>query len=85
MGTLFLYLGISDFVYPPDPNAPRQTGPNGEELVGPAAWEKLMLGFIMFIPGSYHSFLAFMTWIGQDDYSYHDVSTFENDDFFHDE
>ena len=40
----------------------------------------------MFIPGSYHSFLALMAWLGDnnDEYTYKDVATFENDDFFDD-
>ena len=36
----------------------------------------------MFIPGSYHTFLTLMTCCDQEDYTYRDVSAFENDDFF---
>ena len=83
MGSLFLYLGISDFINPESTEVSRP-GLDGEEHTGPAPYEKLILGLIMFIPGSYHSFIAFMTWLDQEDYSYKDVATFESDDFFDD-
>ena len=43
VGTIMLYLGFDELL-------------NGES--GQIAWEKIVLGLILFIPGSFHSFLA---------------------------
>ena len=45
VGTLFLFLGLEEMY---------TTGSITE------SYEKILLGLIMFIPGSYHTFLAFM-------------------------
>ena len=44
VGSVMLYLGFSDLM----------TGGHSQE-----AYEKIVLGSILFIPGSFHSFLAF--------------------------
>ena len=80
LGSVFLGMGISDYVYPPE-----QRSRGSSEENGPAAYEKLILGMIMFIPGSYHTFLALMTFLGHEGYDYKDLNAFENDDFFNDE
>ena len=46
------------------------------------AYEKLILGSILFIPGSYHTLLAVQALRGVEGWDYHDLTVFENDDFF---
>ena len=62
-----LYLGISEMI---------ETGSATE------AWEKILLGLIMFIPGSFHTFLAFQALRGAQGYDYEHLTVFENDKFF---
>ena len=69
LGTLFLYLGFSEL----------QDGETGK------AAERLTLGFILFVPGSYHSFLAFMALRGIKGWDYEHLTVFENDDFHNDD
>jgi len=40
-------------------------------------WPLLILGFIMFIPGSYHVRLAYYAWKGYDGYSFDDIPEYE--------
>ena len=49
------------------------------------SYEKLLLGLILFIPGSYHSFIACMALRGVQGYNYDNLTTFESDDFFNDD
>ena len=70
VGTLFLWLGIMDL---------HSTGSISE------SYEKILLGLIMFIPGSYHTVLAFMACRKADGWNYKDLHTFENEDFFKDD
>ena len=49
------------------------------------AWEFLVLGAIMFIPGSYHTFIALMCWRRVPGYSYEDVAVFDEDLFDNDD
>lgn len=43
------------------------------------AYEFFLIGSIMFIPGSYHTFLACMAWRKEDGYSFEDVAIFDDD------
>ena len=52
---------------------------------GGEPYEKLILGLILFIPGSYHTVLAIMACFGAEGYSYEDVATFESDEWWNDE
>ena len=65
-GTIFMYLGLEELL---------TTGSISE------SYEKILLGLIMFIPGSYHSFLAFMACRKAEGWNYDDLTTFESDDF----
>ena len=49
------------------------------------AYEKLLLGALLFIPGSFHTFLAVMAATGQEGYNYEHLTTFEGDDFFNED
>ena len=66
VGSVLLWLGINELL---------ETGAT-------EAWEKIILGSILFIPGSFHSFLAFMAIKGVDGYDYEHLTVFENDKFF---
>ena len=44
--------------------------------------DKLILGLILFIPGSFHSFLACMALRGQPGYDYEHLTVFEDENFF---
>ena len=69
LGTIFLILGGQELT---------------EEVIDwTKATERLILGGILFIPGSYHSFLAFMVLRGAQGYDYQNLTVFENDDFHH--
>ena len=48
-----------------------------------APFEKMLLGALLFIPGSYHTVVAFLAWSQSAGFTYDDVSAFE-DDSFHD-
>ena len=69
LGTIFLYLGFSELF-------------SGDST---KAAERLCIGAILFIPGSYHSFLAFMALRGIKGWDYENLTVFENDDFFNDD
>ena len=45
-------------------------------------WEKIILGAILFIPGSFHTFLAVQALRGAEGYDYEHLTVFENDKFF---
>jgi hypothetical protein len=61
-----MYLGIEELL---------MTGSISE------SYEKILLGLIMFIPGSYHSFLAVMACKKTEGWNYDDLAAFESDDF----
>lgn len=44
-----------------------------------AAYEKIILGLILFIPGSYHTFLAIQAFRGVPGWNYDNLTTFENE------
>ena len=46
------------------------------------SYEKFILGFILFIPGSYHTFIALGTLTGMQGYNYDNLTTFESESFF---
>ena len=48
-------------------------------------WEKLILGLILFIPGSFHTFLAFQALRGAEGWDYTDLTVFESDSYFNDD
>ena len=50
----------------------------------PAPYEKLILGTLMFIPGSYHVVIAVLAYFQVEGYKYTDVASFENDDWWND-
>ena len=52
------------------------------EKGGQEAWEKILLGSILWIPGSFHSFLAVQALRGAPGYNYEHLTVFENDQFF---
>ena len=56
----------------------------GTAKEGAQPYEELLLGAILFIPGSYHTFLAIMAFFEQDGFDYKDVATFENDEWWDD-
>ena len=58
LGTYFLMLGISEYGAEPLPV------PTSSDERPPAAYEKIILGLILFIPGSYHTVLALMACLG---------------------
>ena len=45
-------------------------------------WEKIVLGAILFIPGSFHTFLAVQAIRGVPGWNYEHLTVFENDQFF---
>ena len=49
---------------------------------GQEPYEKLLLGAILFIPGSYHTVIAIMACLNKEGYSYNDVATFESEDYW---
>ena len=66
VGSVLLYLGICAMFEKGDTEA----------------YEKLILGFILFIPGSFHTFLAVQALRGAEGYDYEHLTVFENDKFF---
>ena len=70
VGTFFLWWGGSELYH------------KGDIM---ESYEKLIIGFIMFIPGSYHSFLAFMVFRGMEGYNYENLTVFESEEFFYDD
>ena len=48
-------------------------------------YEKILLGAILFIPGSYHSFLACMALRGVQGWDYEHLTVFEDDTYFQDD
>ena len=69
VGTVFLCWGLSEFL----------------ELGIQESYEKFLLGFILFIPGSYHTFIAAMALLGRPGYDYQNLTTFESENFFDDD
>ena len=67
VGSIMLWLGIQEML---------ATGSATE------AWEKIVLGLILFIPGSFHTFLAFQALRGIPGFDYEHLTVFENDKFF---
>ena len=70
VGTILLYIGFSDMA---------ELG-NVTEV-----WEKLILGFILFIPGSFHTFLAIQALRGVPGWDYQDLTVFESESYFNDD
>ena len=68
-----LHIGINEYLYPSE----KIEGRESHE----APWEKIMLGLILFIPGSYHTFAAFMACNRMGEFTYDDVCAFESDDW----
>ena len=67
VGSILLYLGFGELM---------ASGHTQE------AYEKIVLGCILFIPGSFHSFLAFQALRGVEGWDYEHLTVFENDKFF---
>ena len=66
VGTILLYFGIQELM----------TEGSSE------AWEKIVLGLVLFIPGSFHSFLAVQALRGAPGYDYEHLTTFESEKYF---
>ena len=63
LGSVFLFLGINKFL---------------EEGIA-NSYEFLLLGSILFIPGSYHSFIAWMAFRQIEGYTFDQVAVFDED------
>ena len=85
IGTVFLVMGFNNLLAGNDPSPIENSRNNNSNNNGSQTLEYFILGFLLFIPGSYHTFLTVMTWLNKEGYSYSDVSAFENDDFHDDE
>mmetsp|Transcript_23954 Transcript_23954/g.23623 ORF Transcript_23954/g.23623 Transcript_23954/m.23623 type:complete len:115 (+) Transcript_23954:11-355(+) len=72
VGSIFLYLGVDRVLNPVE----------GEGEASP--WEFFILGFILFIPGSYHTFIALMACRKVEGYTYDQVCVFD-EDYGHDD
>ena len=72
-----MFLGIEDFI--------EVGGFTSSSRPGQEPYEKLILGAILFIPGSFHTFIAMMACLDKEGYSYQDVSTFEAEHFWDDD
>ena len=68
VGTALLYFGICEMM--------------NVGLYETEPWEKVLLGAILFIPGSFHSFLAVQALRGVQGYDYEHLTVFENEKFF---
>ena len=68
LGILMFYMGVTELLA-------------GDSS---AALERFVLGGILFIPGSYHSFLAVMALRGVAGYDYEHLTVFESDDWHND-
>ena len=69
IGTVMLIWGVHDFRH--------------KSLA--EAYEKFILGLILFIPGSYHTFLAVQALRGVDGWDYQNLTVFESERFFEEE
>ena len=76
VGSYFVWQGISNYV-----NDVRPTYNVDGERIGAEPWELIVLGMLMFIPGSYHVFVALMACCEQPGYTYKDVSAYETDEW----
>ena len=70
IGSLFLVLGMIDWVE------------NGT-LIPYIGYEKLIIGIIFFIPGSYHTFLTIQAFRGIEGYTFEDLTAFEDENYMH--
>ena len=77
IGSIFMFLGIEDYL--------EVGGFSSGDRPGQEPYEKLILGSILFIPGSFHTFIALMACLNKEGYSYHDVSSFERENFWDDD
>uniref|UniRef100_A0A7S3N2X0 Transmembrane protein 230 n=1 Tax=Strombidium inclinatum TaxID=197538 RepID=A0A7S3N2X0_9SPIT len=77
VGTIFLCLGFMDYV-----ETGSMTTATSEESGRP--YEKLLLGALMFIPGSYHVFVGLLAYLKVDGFKYKDVASFESDQWWND-
>ena len=71
---MFTVMGIQDYL--------EVGGFTSNSRPGQEPYEKLLLGGILFIPGSYHTFIAIMACLNKEGYSYNDVATFESEDYW---
>ena len=78
VGSIMLYIGIMEYLYP-ELSVAKTSKYTQESMAAPL--EKMLLGLILFIPGSYHTVAAFMAWQRLADFTYDDVSAFESDDW----
>ena len=77
-------MGFNNVLSSPDPS-PISNNSQADANNSNQTLEYFLLGGLLFIPGSYHTFLTIMTWLNREGYTYEDVSAFEDDKFFDDE
>ena len=70
LGTYFLIDGIYDSLHGPDTNKQPKKNAFGEEAKEVQPYEKILLGLLLFIPGSYHTAIAILACFGLDGYTY---------------
>ena len=64
LGTYFLVDGINDSLSGPDINKQPRKNAFGEEAKEVQPYEKILLGLLLFIPGSYHTVIAILACFG---------------------
>ena len=72
-------MGYTEYVHYDETHVP--AGKVGESRAAP--YEKMLLGLLLFIPGSYHTVVAFLACQRTGGFTYDDVCTFE-DESWHD-
>ncbi|KAK8729971.1 hypothetical protein OTU49_008412 [Cherax quadricarinatus] len=50
-----------------------------EEKYADRTWPLIILGALMFIPGAYHSYIAYYAFKGYDGYSFDDIPSYDDD------
>ena len=75
VGSIFLYTAVQEYV------DPTFTGPLSDPKAH-SPLEKLLLGLILFIPGSYHTAVAIFASYKLFDFTYEDVATFESEEWW---
>ena len=83
MGTYFFIRAFQEWMGYDTDNTQLVTQDNGqtEEATGAQPYELMILGFLLFIPGSYHTWIAMMACCEREGYNYNDVSQFESDEW----